>query len=83
MIYKFKNLNFKYSGKDYLGSGTAHYVLDEYDDDTFEAGFDAAELEDVVGYSGRIKDENIIKQMNDAVVETLNRDDHLRRLLGR
>lgn len=83
MIYKFKNLTFKFNGKEYLGSGSAHYVVDEYDDGEMEAGFEAAELDEAIGYAGQVKDENIIKQMNDSVVETLNRDESLCRRLGK
>ena len=83
MIYKFRNLNFKFQGKEYLGCGSAHYVVEEYDEGEFEAGFEQAELDQAIGYSGMVKDESIIKQMNDSVVEALNRDESLCRMIGK
>ena len=83
MIHKFKNYNFKHNGKDYLGSGIAFYVLDEYEDGEMEAGFEKAELDEAIGFAGSVKDADTINAMAESVLIALNRDDTLRKMLGK
>lgn len=79
MIYKFKNLNFKHEGKEYLASGYATYSIDDYGEDEKEAGFDDAFADEVLGSKGRELDPAIFK---DSIIITLNRDERLCRMLA-
>lgn len=79
MIYKFKNLNFKHEGKEYLASGSATYSIDDYGEDEKEAGFDDVNAEEVIGSKGKEFDPNRFK---DSIIITLNRDERLCRMLA-
>jgi hypothetical protein len=79
MIYKFKNLNFKHEGRDYLASGYATYSIDDYGHDEREAGFDDVKVDEVLGSKGNILDTEPFK---DSIIITLNRDERLCRMLA-
>lgn len=79
MIYKFKNLNFKHDGKEYLASGYATYSIDDYGEDEKEAGFDDVTADEVLGSKGREIDPDRFK---DSIIITLNRDERLCRMLA-
>jgi len=80
--YRFKNLNIKHEGYDLLVNGTASYVIEDYEEDGKQALFESADLQDALGKDGYITSKEVLSYMSDSVVETLNKDSHLCRVLG-
>lgn len=80
--YRFKNLNVKHNGNDYLCNGLANYVIEDYEEDGKQAGFESAEIYDAVGKEGFIISQEVLKDMTDSVIATLNNDNYLCRILG-
>jgi hypothetical protein len=80
--YRFKNLNIKHDGLDLLVNGLARYTIEDYEEDGKQALFDSAELYDALGKEGYITSKEVLGYMADSVVETLNKDSHLCRILG-
>lgn len=80
--YRFRNLNIKHEGVDLLVNGQAHYVVDDYEEDGKQAGFESAELYDALGKDGFITSKEVLGYLADTVVKTLNEDSHLCRVLG-
>lgn len=81
-IYRFKNLDIKHEGKDYLVNGLASYSIEDYEEDGKQACFESAETFDALGYSGLIIDKEKLKPFTDSILFVLNRDSHLCRVLG-
>jgi hypothetical protein len=61
-IYRFKNLNVRHEGQDYLANGLAYYILEEYDDDTKEALFDKVELYDIYDKDGYVTSKEVLSR---------------------
>ena len=80
--YRFKNLNIKHEGLDLLVNGSARYTIEDYEEDGRQALFESAELYDALGKDGYITSKEVLGYMSDSVVETLNKDSHLCRVLG-
>lgn len=80
--YRFRNLNIKHEGLDFLVNGLAHYVVEDYEEDGKQAGFESAELYDALGKDGYVLSDEVKKHLADTVVKTLNEDNHLCRVLG-
>lgn len=80
--YRFKNLNIKHEGLDLLVNGLAFYTVEDYEEDGKQALFETAELYDALGKDGYITSKEVLGYMADSVVETLNKDSHLCRILG-
>lgn len=80
--YRFKNLNIKHEGLDLLVNGSAGYTIEDYEEDGKQALFESAELYDALGKDGYITSKEVLSYMADSVVETLNKDSHLCRVLG-
>jgi len=80
--YRFKNLNIKHDGLDLLVNGSARYTVEDYEEDGRQALFESAELMDALGKDGYITSKEVLGYMSDSVVETLNKDSHLCRVLG-
>jgi hypothetical protein len=80
--YRFKNLNIKHEGLDLLVNGSAGYTIEDYEEDGKQALFESAELYDALGKDGYITSKEVLSYMSDSVVETLNKDSHLCRVLG-
>lgn len=80
--YRFKNLNIKHEGLDLLVNGLAFYTVEDYEEDGKQALFESAELYDALGKDGYITSKEVLGYMADSVVETLNKDSHLCRILG-
>jgi hypothetical protein len=80
--YRFKNLNIKHDGLDLLVNGSAQYIIEDYEEDGKQASFDSAELYDALGKDGFITSKEVLGYMSDSVVETLNKDSYLCRVLG-
>lgn len=80
--YRFRNLNIKHEGLEFLTNGVAYYVVEDYDEDGKQAGFESAELYDALGKDGYITSEEVKGYLTDTVVKTLNEDNHLCRVLG-
>jgi hypothetical protein len=80
--YRFKNLNIKHDGLDLLVNGSAGYTIEDYEEDGRQALFESAELMDALGKDGYITSKEVLSYMSDSVVETLNKDSHLCRVLG-
>lgn len=80
--YRFKNLNIKHDGLDYLVNGVASYVIEDYEEDGKQAGFESAEVYDALGKAGYITDKTRLAEMADSVLVSLNNDSHLCRILG-
>lgn len=80
--YRFKNLNIKHEGLDLLVNGSAGYTIEDYEEDGKQALFESAELYDALGKDGYITSKEVLGYMADSVVETLNKDSHLCRILG-
>ena len=68
--YRFRNLNIRHEGLDFLTNGLAFYKVEDYEEDGKQAAFETAELYDALGH------------LADTVVRTLNEDNHLTRILG-
>lgn len=81
-VWRFKNLDIKHEGKDYLVNGIAHYSIEDFEEDGKQACFELAELFDALCYSGLIVDKEKLAPLQDSVLFTLNRDNHLCRVLG-
>jgi hypothetical protein len=80
--YRFKNLNIKHEGLDLLVNGSARYTIEDYEEDGKQALFESAELYDALGKDGYVTSKEVLGYMSDSVVETLNKDSHLCRVLG-
>jgi hypothetical protein len=80
--YRFKNLNIKHEGLDLLVNGSAGYTIEDYEEDGKQALFESAELYDALGKDGYVTSKEVLGYMSDSVVETLNKDSHLCRILG-
>jgi hypothetical protein len=80
--YRFKNLNIKHEGLDLLVNGSAGYTIEDYEEDGKQALFESADLYDALGKDGYITSKEVLSYMADSVVETLNKDSHLCRVLG-
>ena len=80
--YRFKNLNIKHEGLDLLVNGSAGYTIEDYEEDGKQALFETADLYDALGKEGYITSKEVLSYMADSVVETLNKDSHLCRILG-
>jgi hypothetical protein len=80
--YRFKNLNIKHEGLDLLVNGSAGYTIEDYEEDGKQALFESADLYDALGKDGYITSKEVLSYMADSVVETLNKDSHLCRILG-
>jgi hypothetical protein len=80
--YRFKNLNIKHEGLDLLVNGSAGYTIEDYEEDGKQALFETADLYDALGKDGYITSKEVLSYMADSVVETLNKDSHLCRVLG-
>lgn len=80
--YRFRNLNIKHEGFDFLVNGTAHYVIDDYEEDGKQAGFEAAEVYDALGKDGYITSKEVLSHLANTALIALNNDSHLCRVLG-
>lgn len=80
--YRFKNLNIKHEGIDFLVNGVAHYTVEDYEEDGKQALFEVADLYDALGKDGYVTSREVLSYMSDSVVKTLNEDSHLCRVLG-
>lgn len=80
--YRFKNLNIKHEGLDLLVNGSAGYSIEDYEEDGKQALFESADLYDALGKDGYITSKEVLGYMADSVIETLNNDSHLCRVLG-
>lgn len=80
--YRFRNLNIKHEGLDFLVNGLAHYEIEDYEEDGKQAGFEKAELYDALGKDGYVTSKEVLGYMQDTVLIALNNDSHLCRILG-
>jgi hypothetical protein len=80
--YRFKNLNIKHEGLDFLVNGLAHYVIEDYEEDGKQAGFETAEVYDALGKDGYVNSKEVLGHLANTAVATLNQDSHLTRILG-
>ena len=80
--YRFKNLNIKHEGIEFLVNGIAFYEIEDYEEDGKQAGFEKAELYDALGKDGFITSKEVLGYMEDTVLIALNNDSHLCRILG-
>jgi len=80
--YRFKNLNIKHDGFDFLVNGIAHYAIEDYEEDGKQAAFESAELYDALGKDGYITSKEVLGYISNSTVATLNTDNHLCRILG-
>ena len=80
--YRFKNLNIKHEGIEFLVNGIAFYTIEDYEEDGKQAGFEKAELYDALGKEGYVTSKEVLGYMEDSVLVALNSDSHLCRILG-
>lgn len=80
--YRFKNLNIRHEGIDFLVNGLAYYVVEDYEEDGKQAGFEKAEVYDALGASGYVRSQEVLRGLEDTTVATLNQDHQLTRVLG-
>ena len=80
--YRFRNLNIRHEGLDFLTNGLAFYKVEDYEEDGKQASFETAELYDALGKDGYVLSEEVKGHLADTVVRTLNEDNHLTRILG-
>jgi hypothetical protein len=80
--YRFRNLNIKHEGLDFLVNGIAYYEIEDYEEDGKQAGFERAELYDALGKDGYVTSKEVLGYMSDTVLIALNNDSYLCRVLG-
>lgn len=80
--YRFKNLNIKHDGIDFLVNGVGHYVVEDFEEDGREAAFDKVELYDALGKDGFITSKEVLEHLSETTAAWLNNDSHLCRVLG-
>jgi hypothetical protein len=80
--YRFKNLNIKHDGIDFLVNGIAHYVIEDFEEDGKQAGFEKAEVYDALGRNGYITSKEVLAGLEDSTLASLNSDNYLCRVLG-
>ena len=80
--YIVKNKTIKCGGEDFLVSGSAFYVIEDYDEDGQEALFDSAKIHDALNRNGYITSPEVLTHLQECLVETLNKDSTLCRQLG-
>lgn len=80
--YRFKNLNIKHDGIDFLVNGVGHYVVEDFEEDGKEAAFEKVELYDALGKDGYITSAEVLEHLANTSVIWLNKDSHLCRVLG-
>jgi hypothetical protein len=80
--HRFKNLNIKHDGIDFLVNGIAHYVIDDFEEDGKQAGFEKAEVYDALGRNGYITSKEVLMGLEDSTLASLNSDNYLCRVLG-
>jgi len=80
--YRFRNLNIRHEGLDFLTNGLAFYKVEDYEEDGKQAAFESAELYDALGKQGYITSEEVKGYLAETVCQTLNQDSHLTRILG-
>ena len=80
--YQIRNLNVKHEGAEYLVSGKAKYVIEDYEEDGKQAAFETAELYDALGRSGYVTDKEVLAQIAESAIYVLNNDSYLCRTLG-
>lgn len=80
--YRFRNLNIRHEGLDFLTNGLAFYKVEDYEEDGKQAAFESAELYDALGKDGYVLSEEVKGHLADTVCKTLNEDNHLTRTLG-
>lgn len=79
--YRFKNLNIRHEGTDYLVNGVAFYTIEDYDDEML-ACFEKAELYDALGKDGFVTSKEVLGHFADDAVIALNSDYRLCRSLS-
>lgn len=80
--YRFKNLNIRHDGIEFLVNGLAYYVIEDYEEDGKQAGFDKAEVYDALGAGGYVKSQEVLRGLENSVLTALNQDHQLTRILG-
>jgi len=80
--YRFKNLNIRHDGFDFLVNGNAFYVIEDYEEDGKQAGFERAEVYDALGASGYVRSQEVLRGLENTVLVALNQDYQLTRILG-
>lgn len=80
--YRFKNINIRHDGADYLVNGIGFYIVEDYEEDGKEAAFESVKVFDALGKDGYVMSEETLAKIADAVCIDLNRDSHLCRVLG-
>ena len=80
--YRFKNLNIKCGGQDFLVNGYAVYTIEDFEEDGKEAGFESVSLVDALGKDGLVTSAECLGYISEATVEHLNKDSYLCRSLG-
>lgn len=81
LTYRFKNLNIKCGGQDFLVNGHATYTIEKFDEGN-EAGFEEATLIDALGKDGLVTSAECLGYIAEATIAHLNQDSHLCRNLG-
>jgi len=80
--YRIRNLNIKHEGMEFLVSGQAVYVVEDYEEDGKQAVFESAELYDALGKDGYVLSKEVLGHLADSALLALNGDPHLCRVLG-
>lgn len=80
--YRFKNLNIKCGGQDFLVNGYAIYTIEDFEEDGKEAGFESVSLVDALSKDGLVTSAECLGYISEATLEHLNKDSYLCRLLG-
>ncbi|CAK0756212.1 hypothetical protein CCP3SC1AL1_2230007 [Gammaproteobacteria bacterium] len=81
LSHRFKNLEVRHEGMDFLANGTAEYIIENYDEGN-EATFEKCELYDLLGKEGYITSKEVLGIMGEVVLEQLNQNPYLCRNLG-
>jgi len=81
LTYRFKNLNIKCGGQDFLVNGSASYTIEKFDEGN-EAGFEQASLIDALSKDGLVTSAECLGYIAEATIAHLNQDSHLCRSLG-
>jgi hypothetical protein len=82
LSYRFKNLNIRHQGQDYLANGIGFYVVEDYEEDGKEATFEKVEVYDLIDKNGFVTSPEVLKYFGEIIQVELNQNPALCRSLG-
>lgn len=81
-IHTFNNVSVRHEGKEYLVYAKVHYTLENDPDVGLEAVFESAEIDEAIGFSGKVQDKTLLASLELPLLSVLNNDSHIARTVG-